>query len=232
MLLQIVVGDFTGIVVHEHQPLKTAAMEGIWKTERGAPFALFAIPSQAKQENEFALNIPHVSALLNTHSWNGELQGLSTVKVQDQPLVVPVFYAFRIMVFDGFLMFFLAIFAYYLKRKNNLYSNKLFLKLSVFSAPLGFIALIAGWITAEMGRQPWVVYNLIRTSDALARVNPYDVVISMLLIAVVYGIIFGYFYTYYFDQTIRKGPPDIKHPEEKLHQPFHYMTPSSEEELK
>lgn len=231
MVLQIAMGDMVGIKVHEYQPLKTAAMEGIWDTERGAPLLLFAIPNQEEQKNDFAIGIPHITSLLNTHQWNGELQGLKTVSAKDQPLVWPVFYSFRIMVGIGFLMLFLAIYAVYLKSKKSLYANQRFLKISVFTAPLGFISLITGWITAEMGRQPWVVYNVIRTSQALSHVNPHDVLISMILIAIVYGIIFGYFYTYYFDRTIRKGPSIVSKPEEKVHQPFHYMA-RPEEELK
>ncbi|MFN7094328.1 MAG: cytochrome ubiquinol oxidase subunit I [Burkholderiales bacterium] len=230
MPIQIFFGDLNGLEVYENQPLKTAAMEGLWETQKGAPLLLFAIPDQQQQKNHFELKIPYGASLINTHSLNGELIGLKTVAPQDQPPVLPVFFSFRIMVGLGLLMLFLAVWAVYLKITNKLFKHKLFLKLSVFTSPLGFIALWTGWIAAEMGRQPWAVYNLLRTRDAVARVNPHDVVVSMVLLVVIYGIIFGYFYTYYFSKTIQKGPEVTQ--DEDLHQTFHYMTSSAKEELK
>ena len=217
--LQIIVGDGNGVEVHENQPIKTAAMEGIWNTQKGAPLLLFAIPDQKNQLNHFELSIPHFSSLLNTHDWNGEMQGLKSVPIKNQPDVIVVFFAFRIMVLIGFIMFFLAISALYLKLKKQVYNTDWFLKLCVLSAPLGFMGLWCGWITAEMGRQPWIVYNLIRTSDAVSHVSVYNVLISFGLIIVVYGIIFGIFYFYYLHKIIQKGPELMK--PDKI--PFQYM---------
>ena len=228
--LQIVVGDVAGIKVHENQPIKTAAMEGIWNNQKGAPLLLFALPDQKNQTNHFQLGIPHLSSLLNTHQWNGEMQGLKSVSVSDQPRVSVVFFSFRIMIMIGFMMFFLAICAFYLRIKNRLYTTDWFLKICVLSAPLGFMALWAGWITAEIGRQPWIVYGLLRTSEAVSHVLLSNIIIGFILIIVVYGIIFGVFYFYYLNKIIRKGPEALNLIDNKI--PFQYMPVNAEMEPK
>ncbi|MEO8964602.1 MAG: cytochrome ubiquinol oxidase subunit I [Gammaproteobacteria bacterium] len=220
--LQIFFGDMTGVLVQKIQPLKTAAMEGLWETQRGAPLLLFAIPDQKNQTNYLEISIPHLAAVLNTHEWNGELIGLKSVTPENQPNVITVFFTFRIMVGVGLLMLLLAAIALYLRIKQRLYDTPWFLKACIFSAPLGFIALWCGWITTEIGRQPWVVYNLIRTSDAVSHVALRDVMISFGLIFIVYGIIFGYFYFYFLHKTLSKGPSDHAASDEP-HQPFQYM---------
>lgn len=219
--LQIVVGDVTGMEVHKNQPIKTAAIEGIWNTQKGAPLLLFALPDQKNQTNHYQIGISHLSSLLNTHQWNGEMQGLKSVSVADQPPVNVVFFSFRIMIIIGFMMFFMAICAFYLRMRNRFYTTDWFLKLCVLSAPLGFMALWAGWITAEMGRQPWIVYGLIRTADAVSNVLLSNIMIGFLLIIVVYGIIFGVFYFYYLNKIIHKGPEEFDLSKVKI--PFQYM---------
>ena len=228
--LQIFFGDTVGLDVKQYQPLKTAAMEGLWETERGAPLLLFAIPDQKNQRNYWEISIPHGAALINTHEWNGELIGLKSVTPENQPRVATVFFSFRIMVGVGLLMLLLAVIALYLKIKGRLYDTRWFLIASILSAPLGFIGLWCGWLTAEIGRQPWIVYNLIRTVDAVSNVPLYDIVISFLLIFIVYGIIFGYFYFYFLHKTIQKGPTEAN--ENDPHQPFQYMPTSVDSESK
>ncbi len=225
--LQIYFGDATGIEVYTNQPLKTAAMEGVWETQAGAPLLLFALPNQDKQMNKWEIGIPHGAALLNTHQWNGVLTGLKAVPIQDQPSVWPVFFCFRIMVGIGMLMLLLSFFAFYLRCRKRLYDSRWFLISSILSAPLGFIALWCGWITAEMGRQPWIVYGLIKTANAVSKVSLHDVIISFVLIFIVYGIIFGYFYFYFLHKTLHKGPEE----KEISHQPFQYMPSSFSEHL-
>ena len=224
--LQIFFGDMVGVVVHEIQPLKTAAMEGLWDTQAGAPLLLFAIPDQKNQINHWEIRIPHGAALINTHQWNGVLTGLKSVAEQDQPKVLPVFFSFRIMVGIGFLMLFLVFIAQYLRFRRKLFNTRWFLIIALLAAPLGFIALWCGWLTTELGRQPWIVYNLIRTADAVSNVSVVNVVISLSLIVFVYGIIFGFFYFYFLNKTIRKGPSELEQPESS-HQPFQYLPSSS-----
>jgi len=227
--LQIFFGDMAGLAVRENQPIKTAAMEGLWETQNGAPLLLFAIPDQKQQKNYWEIAIPHGAALINTHDWNGKLIGLKTVPVRDQPRVSVVFFTFRIMVGIGLLMLLMTLIAVYLRFNGRLYDAVWFLKASVLSAPLGFIALWCGWLTTEIGRQPWIVYHLIRTVDAASNVSLNNVIISFVLMLIVYGIIFGYFYFYFLHKTLQKGPE----PHEAVvitHQPFQYMSPSSNEE--
>jgi cytochrome d ubiquinol oxidase subunit I len=204
--LQIYMGDETGLKVLEYQPMKTAAMEGVWQTQAGAPLLLFAIPDQAAQKNLYALAIPHLASVINTHSWNGVMHGLNTVAVTEQPPVAWVFFSFRIMVGIGMLMLLTGMVALFLLVKRKLYDTRWFLHWSVWMAPAGFIALITGWITAEEGRQPWVVYGLIKTQDAVSQVSVNNVIISFALLFIVYGIIFGVFYFKYLFKLIRKGP--------------------------
>lgn len=218
---QIFFGDMVGVNVHETQPLKTAAMEGIWETQSGAPLLLFALPDQEKKMNHFEIGIPHGAALINTHQFNGVLIGVNSVPSTDQPNVLPIFFSFRLMVGIGLVMLLLCAIAFYLRIKSRLYDTPWFLKVSLFSAPLGFIALWSGWITTEVGRQPWAVYHLIRTSDALSNLSVKSVMISFGLIFIVYVIIFGCFYTYFLYNIIKKGPANLT--KEPAHQPFQYM---------
>jgi len=206
--LQMYVGDDVGLHVHKYQPLKTAAMEGVWNTQNGAPLLLFAIPDQAAQKNLLAVGIPHLAALINTHEWNGKLIGLKTVSPANQPDVFITFWAFRIMVFMGIIMLAMAFYAAYLRARKRLYDNKFFLKACLYSAPIGFIAIITGWFTAEVGRQPWVVYDMLRTSNAVSHIPVANVITSLVLIIVVYGVIFGIFYFKYLFKIIHAGPDD------------------------
>ncbi|MDX2165160.1 MAG: cytochrome ubiquinol oxidase subunit I [Gammaproteobacteria bacterium] len=218
---QIIMGDATGVEVHENQPIKTAAIEGIWDTQKGAPLLLFALPDQQNQKNNFSIGIPHFSSLLNTHSWNGEMVGLKSVSPSDQPNVAIVFWTFRIMVAAGFAMLFLAVIGLYLRLKKRLFDTRWYLKLCVLSSPLGFVAMWCGWITAEIGRQPWIVYGVIRTADGVSKILLRNVIISFGLIIIVYGVIFGYFYFKYLSKIISKGPDVLDVPEADL--PFQYM---------
>jgi len=220
---QIFFGDMAGLEVHKNQPIKTAAMEGLWETSRGAPFLIIGWPNQAQQKNDWALEIPHGAALINTHQWDGKLIGLKSVPPEDQPHVTAVFYTFRIMVYLGMLMLLLALVALYLRYKNKLYDQRGFLLISLLTAPIGFIALWCGWLTAELGRQPWAVYGILRTAQAVSKVPVHDVLLSFVLIVLVYGVIFGYFYFYFLHKLIHKGPGGLEK-SHALDQPFHYMS--------
>ncbi len=219
IIAQIMVGDDAGIIDHEYQPIKTAAMEGNWETQKGAPLILFAYPDDSESKNLWVVSIPHLASVINTHQWNGVLQGLDSVPKSDRPFVPIVFYSFRVMVGLGFLILALAIWALFLRLRKRLYDTPWFLKTCVAVGPAGFIALIAGWFTAETGRQPWVVYNVLRTSDAVSDVLMKNVLISLVLIIVVYGIIFGFFYFRYFGKIIHHGPENL----EDMKMPFAYL---------
>jgi cytochrome d ubiquinol oxidase subunit I len=220
--LQIFMGDIVGVNVLHYQPLKTAAMEGVWETQKAAPLILFAIPSQRLQKNLYALEIPGLASLINTHSWDGELVGLKSVSLKDQPQMAPIFFTFRIMVGLGLIMLLSAMLALFLRWRGTLYQSAWFHRWCFFMAPLGFIASISGWLTAEIGRQPWVVYNLLRTHDAVSAINEEEVIISLILLILAYGIVFG-FYLFYLFKTIKIGPKigDVETAEQHA---FQYMT--------
>ncbi|EKD53828.1 MAG: hypothetical protein ACD_60C00149G0027 [uncultured bacterium] len=223
MPIQIGIGDTVGLKIHEYQPLKTAAMEGVWDTQKGAPLLLFAWPDQKAEKNNFVISIPKLASFFNTHSLDGELLGLKSVTPSEQPNVAVVFWSFRIMVGFGLLMLGLAVLGLILRIQKKLYDTQWFLKLCVLSAPLGFICIITGWFTAEFGRQPWIVYRYIKTIAAHSPIALYQVLTSFIVILFVYGVIFGYFYFHYLYRIILKGP------EEKpvhLDESFFYMSPT------
>lgn len=220
--LQIVAGDVAGVRVHHFQPLKTAAMEGVWETQKGAPLLLFAIPSQEQAKNYYEIGIPKLASLINTHSLDGELTGLKSVPPDDRPRMAPVFFTFRAMVGIGLFMLLVAVTGLVLRLRGTLYDKSWFHRVCVGMAPLGFLASIAGWLTAEIGRQPWVVHGLMRTRDAVSAISVEQVIISFTLLILAYGIIFG-FYLYYLFKLIRKGP-DVPLRDGLEHHAFQYMT--------
>ncbi len=209
--LQVLIGDMVGLTMFEHQPMKTAAMEGNWQTMQGAPLILFAIPDPKQEKNHYEIGIPYGASLFNTHQLKGTLPGLTEVPAADRPIVTPVFFGFRVMVGIGLLFLIIAIWALVLRLRKRLYASHLLQRLCILVSPLGFIATIAGWITAESGRQPWSVYGLLRTKDSVSAVAPEHVMISLGLFILVYGIIFA-FYLYYLFKFIGKGPTSLEQP--------------------
>jgi len=204
--LQLWVGDAVGREVHTNQPIKTAAMEGVWETGTGVPFLVFAWPDQDKQTNYWSIKIPHVASLVNTHQWDGTLIGLKTVPPKDQPHVASVFFTFRIMVLCGLIFFAIAIGNIWLRCKGTLFESRRFIGLLRWTAPLGFVAIEAGWMTAEIGRQPWTVYGLLRTSHSMSILTPWHVWASLIAIICMYALMFGFFYTKYLRHILHEGP--------------------------
>ncbi len=224
MPVQIFIGDTVGLNVFKYQPIKTAAMEGVWDTEKGAPLLLFAWPNQTEEKNNFAVGIPKLGSLINTHKLNGELIGLKSVSPEERPNVAVVFWSFRIMVGLGLLMLLIALTGWYLRFKKILYETKWFLRLCIYASPIGFISIITGWFTAEFGRQPWIVYHLIKTIAAHSPIALYQVLTSLIVILFVYGIIFGYFYFHYFLKIVLAGPEEQA--VSNLDETFFYMSPA------
>lgn len=224
--LQIAIGDKVGLLIHHYQPIKTAAIEGLWETEKGAPLLLFAWPNQAKENNGFTLGIPKLAALLNTHSWEGELTGLKSVGATERPNVFTVFWSFRVMVGLGVIMLLLALAGLILRVQKKLFSATWFLRACLLASPLGFISIIMGWFTAEFGRQPWIVYHYLKTIDMHSPIALHQVFISLLVIILVYGVIFGFFYFRYFFKIIDSGPESKPLLTEST---FHYMFPQTQE---
>jgi cytochrome d ubiquinol oxidase subunit I len=204
---QIVMGDQHGLNTQEHQPAKVAAIEGHWESRNGAPLVLFAIPDEAQATNHYELAIPMLGSLILKHSWNGHVQGLKDWPRADWPPVVPVFFTFRIMVAIGFAILGLVLWSLYLRARGRLLASRWFLRTCVTASPLGFLAVLAGWFTTEMGRQPWVVYNLVRTTEAVSPGLPAgSILASLAFYGSAYAIIFGggLWFTL---KVIRQGPP-------------------------
>ncbi|HEX7006184.1 MAG TPA: cytochrome ubiquinol oxidase subunit I [Alphaproteobacteria bacterium] len=202
---QIFVGDQSGLVAKEHQPMKVAAMEGLWHTTRSAPLLLFAWPDQETQSNRFEIAIPRGASLILTHSLDGEVLGLNEVPRADQPPVLPVFWSFRIMVGLGVIMLAVAMWGLWQRVRGRMYDDRWLLRACVATIPAGFIATIAGWVAAEVGRQPYTVYGVLRTADSASPVTYSQVVTSLVLFVVVYGLLFAAF-LYYVARVIAKGP--------------------------
>ena len=206
--LQILVGDLHGLKVHEHQPVKLAAIEGHWETQRGAPLILFAWPDPQQERNRYEIAVPKLGSLIVTHDLDGEIAGLKTVPPQERPPVAPVFFAFRVMVGDGVLMLALVIWSAISWRRGTLAQSKGLLRAWMCMTPAGFIAVLAGWYTTEIGRQPYVIYGLMRTSEAASAVSAASVATSLLAFATVYLFVFvaG---SYYLFKLLRKGPQPV-----------------------
>ena len=204
--LQIIAGDFHGINTLEHQPAKVMAMEGHFEShEHGAPLYLFGIPDQENQELKYAIGIPKASSLILKHDLNAPLAGLDTIPLEDQPPVAIVFWSFRVMVGIGMTMLLVGGISLFLRWRKRLYDAKLFHKFVLVMGPSGFVAVLAGWITTEVGRQPFTVYGLLRTSESVAPIEAPAVAASLLAFIVVYFALFGAG-TYYIIKMMAKTP--------------------------
>ncbi|QPG05986.1 cytochrome ubiquinol oxidase subunit I [Salinimonas marina] len=185
--IQIFAGDLHGLNTLEYQPQKVAAMEGVWETDTQVPLLLFAIPDEAARTNHFEIGIPRLASLILTHSAEGEIQGLNEFKGEHPP-VKPVFYAFRVMVGMGVLMLLCAwLGSYYLYRRNHLpgWLTRIFMGMS-FS---GWVATLAGWYVTEVGRQPYLISDVMKTSEAVTTLPAGNVWFSFLMYAVVYAVL-------------------------------------------
>ena len=204
---QIFVGDMSGLVAERHQPMKLAAIEGRWETVRGAPLVLFALPNSRTERNDYELAIPKLGSLIITHSIDGEVRGLKEVAPAERPPVFIVFWAFRVMVGIGFLSLIVPYWGLWLWYRGRLDQSGSFFAVCIGMVPLGFVAALAGWVTAETGRQPWVVYGLLRTADAVSPVATYAVASSFVLFIIVYNILLVA-YAYYVVRLAWHGPHD------------------------
>lgn len=213
---QVYVGDLHGLNAREHQPIKVAAMEAHWQAKpqgEGVPLVLFAVPNERTERNDYEIAIPKLGSLILTHTLDGEIQPLKSVPPEERPPVKPVFYAFRIMVGLGVAMLLLVLASLWAWKRKQLYEGRGFGRwvLNGWRAMTlsGFVAILAGWYVVEIGRQPYVIYGLLRTADAVSAVNAGSVMTSLIVFAVAYLTVFGAGIGYLIN-LIRKGP----HPHE------------------
>jgi len=216
--IQILLGDRSGLTVIEHQPAKAAALEAHWFTnppDTPAPWVVLAAPDADAQRNRWQVSIPYALSILSTHTLKGRVMGLRDFPVEDQPPVTAPFYAFRVMILLGVLMLLLVVWAIWKWSKGMLELNaapryRTFWTLWLFALPTGFIASDCGWIAREMGRQPWIVYGLLRTSDGISPVAPAATATSLVLFSALYLALLG-FAVYFIRRIMLKGP-DLESP--------------------
>lgn len=203
--LQLVVGDIHGLKTAEYQPAKLAAIEGHWDGGKIAPLVLFGWPNMKTERNDYEIGIPKLGSLIITHDWNGTFKGLKDFAPQDRPYVPAPFFAFRLMVGIGLLLIAMAFVGGYLWWSGKLLTSRLYLRAASWSWPLGFIAIVAGWIVTETGRQPWIATGILRTADASSPLSFTRVAISLALFVVVYSVVFTMGIRY-INKLINKGP--------------------------
>ncbi|QTR55619.1 cytochrome ubiquinol oxidase subunit I [Proteus mirabilis] len=209
--IQALIGDMHGLNTLKHQPAKIAAIEGHWQNNPGeaTPLILFGIPDMDEEKTKYALQIPYLGSLILTHSLDKQVPALKEFPKDDRPNSLIVFWSFRIMVGLGMLMILVGVWGTWLRYKKKLYQSNLFLQFTFLMAPSGLIAILAGWFTTEVGRQPWVVYGIQRTRDAVSAHGEMHMSISLLIFFIVYGSVFGIGYAYML-KLIRKGAPEVQ----------------------
>ena len=203
--IQAFIGDQHGLNTLEHQPIKIAAMEGHWDGSKPGALVLFGWPDENTESNLFQVAIPHAGSLILTHSLDGLYPGLKSVPPSERPPVVPVFFAFRIMVGVGLIMIGIGATGAVLWLLGRLYSGRWFLNAMVWASPLGFLAVLSGWFVAEVGRQPFTVYGILRTADSVSPVPGGKVLISIILFVLAYGVVFGAG-LFYIAKLVARGP--------------------------
>jgi cytochrome d ubiquinol oxidase subunit I len=202
---QIVLGDLHGLQVQRDQPMKVAAMEALWQTRSAAPFVVFALPDMDAAANRYALEIPHAASLILKHDPDGVVLGLDQVAAAERPHVPTVFFAFRLMLGIGFFLFAVAVAGLVLRLRGMLYSRPGFLRLCVACSPLGLMAVVAGWVATEVGRQPWVVQGMMTTADAATPLAAGTVAFSLALYLLLYAVLLPVF-LFFFGRMVVHGP--------------------------
>jgi len=208
-LLVFVIGDFHAAIVAKTQPTKFAAMESIWDTQKALPYNFLVIPDVKNERNTVsALGIPKLLSLLAFHDADAEIRGLKEFSKEDRPPVLATFLSFRGMAALGILFMLLTLFGYILSKIDKLESNPAFLRIMLYALPLPYIAAQLGWLVAEVGRQPWIVYGVLKTSDAVSKsISPAQVATSLIGFTLLYGML-AVVDIYLLTKYAKKGPDD------------------------
>jgi cytochrome d ubiquinol oxidase subunit I len=208
-ILVFIVGDFSAVHVANTQPAKFAAMESVWETQSSAPYNLLVVPDEQNERNSLeAIAIPNMLSYLAFHDATAQVTGLKAVPTQDRPPVLITFLSFRVMVGLGMLIILLSIIAFVVSKRDSLEANPTFLRIMLYSIPLPYIAIQLGWIVTEVGRQPWIVYGVLRTSDAVSKaISPTQVWGSLIGFTLLYGSL-GIIDIYLLAKYAKNGPDD------------------------
>ncbi|MGM9988478.1 MAG: cytochrome ubiquinol oxidase subunit I [Bacillaceae bacterium] len=205
------IGHQSGNNAAKHQPSKAAAMEAVWETTDALPFSVISIPIPSEERNFELIQIPKVGSFLYTNDFNGEVIGLKDIPADERPNVNMVFYAFRLMVMLGMLFVLLSWFGYYLHRKDKLLTTPWYLRTMLYVLPLPWIAINAGWVVTEVGRQPWVVYGLMKTTDGISAIASSQVIFSFVGLVIFYTILI-IADVYLMVKHAKKGPAPLEVP--------------------
>ena len=209
--IQVVAGDLHGLNTLKHQPAKIAAMEGHWETGAGQPLLLFGWPDMEAETTRYKIEIPSLGSYILTHDWNGTVKGLKAWPRNERPNATILFWSFRIMVGLGVLMILVGAWSSWLRLRGRLTESTALLRLAVLMGPSGFVAVLAGWITTEVGRQPYTVYGLLRTVDFVSPIDAAAVGASLIAFIIVYFFVFGAG-TFYLLRLMGR-PPDLSEPD-------------------
>ncbi|HEY6858262.1 MAG TPA: cytochrome ubiquinol oxidase subunit I [Pseudolabrys sp.] len=205
--LQLLLGDQHGLNTLQYQPIKVAAMEAHWDSGKPGDFHIFAWPDEKAGANRFELSIPRGASLILTHHMNGLFPGLNSVPASQRPPVVIVFFSFRIMLAIGLFMIAAALLGAFLWWRGTLFEARWYLRVMAQCWWLGFVAVIAGWVVTESGRQPWIVQGIMRTADATSPVPGTTIAGTLALFVIAYGVVF-WFGIYYINRLITQGPTE------------------------
>ena len=203
--LQIFSGDLHGLNTAKHQPAKLAAMEGLWETTEGAPLVLFAWPDADAGTNRHAVTVPKLASLIITHHLDGKIAGLNETPKAERPNVPIVFYSFRIMAGLGLLMLGIALTGLLLLWRKQLDASRWFLRLCCYAAPSGLLATIAGWCVTEIGRQPWVIYGVVKTADIVSPLHAAQLPGFLAIVAIAYAALLTAL-GWYLARVLKHGP--------------------------
>jgi cytochrome bd ubiquinol oxidase subunit I len=208
--IQAVIGDFHGLNTLKYQPAKIAALEGHWENHGDEPLPLivFGVPDMAQETTHLAVEVPRVGSWILTHTWGGQIKGLKEFPPADRPNSLIIFWSFRVMVGLGFAMIGLGIWSLWLRLKQRLFAARGFLRFAVAMGPAGLLAVLAGWITTEVGRQPWIVYGVLRTADGSSAHSFGPVALTLALFVIAYFFVFGVGIAYVL-RLVRKGPQNF-----------------------
>jgi cytochrome d ubiquinol oxidase subunit I len=207
---QVFIGDILYGTMLKHQPSKMQAAEGFWEkeSESPAPYYWLIVPDQKEQRNRFALGVPYLGSIWLTHSLHGRVDGLKNTPAEQQPIMGMVFYGFRIMYGTAILMFAVATASLWLRWKRRLFTTKWFLRCLVTMTPSGIVATLGGWYLAETGRQPWVIFGMLRTIDAVSPVPAQTLLATLIAFVCIYAFFMTAFLIF-VARIIRKGPESV-----------------------
>ncbi|HEV7610883.1 MAG TPA: cytochrome ubiquinol oxidase subunit I [Steroidobacteraceae bacterium] len=207
--IQMAVGDQHGLNTLEYEPAKIAAVEGHWIKTPGesVPLILFGLPDMKAETTRYAVEVPYLGSLILTHHLLGQIPGLKDFAPEDRPNSSIVFWTFRLMVGLGMLMLLLAVWSLLLRWRGRLFNSKPFLRFATLMGPMGVVAILAGWLTTEIGRQPWVVYGVMRTKDAVSNHSALALSTTLIVFIVMYFAVFGTGIRYML-KLVAKGPEE------------------------